>query len=546
VSASPPLADVLVVGAGIAGAAVAIRLADAGLQVDVLARTPLGGSASAQALGGIAAALGPDDSPALHLEDTLAAGAGLCHPAIARRVVEAAAGGIAWLIEQGVAFDRADGELDLTLEGGHSRRRVVHSADSTGRALMAALGHRLVDHPRIALLLEHAAVDLLVVPDPVGPDRRRCAGVLALDAAGETLRLFPARRVVLATGGASGVYTVSSNAVRPVGDGIAMAWRAGCRVADLELVQFHPTALRHPEAEGWLVTEAVRGEGGRLLLPDGERFMFRYHPRGELAPRDVVARAMHAEMVDRNLDHLRLDISHADPDFVRQRFPNAVQRCAELGIDITREPMPVAPAAHYICGGVLSDATSATDLPGLYAIGETACTGLHGANRLASNSLLEGLVFAAAASQAILADTGAAERPPDVPESTSVAQPGALPAETTAEIARLAAAIRHTMSTRVGIVRDDRGLAEALRALEGYSALAQSLFERYGATGQTLELRNMACVATLIARSALLRKESRGAHFNSDHPEPGPTPADTLLTPGRHGGSFAPLGRAIA
>lgn len=526
--------DVLVIGAGIAGASAALRLADAGRHVTVLARTALSGSASAQALGGIAAALAPDDSPRLHFEDTLAAGGGLCREATVRGVVERAPASIAWLIAQGVAFDRLDGQLDLTQEGAHSRRRIVHVADATGRAIMAVLGRRLAAHPRITLLRDHAAVELLTRRDAATPGGLNCVGAQVLDESRGLLITLQASHVVLATGGASGVYEISTNAARPVGDGIALAWRAGCSVADLEMVQFHPTALRHRDAEGWLVTEAVRGEGGRLLLPDGERFMFRYDPRGELAPRDIVARAIHAEMSAHKLDFVLLDISHAGPEFVRSHFPNTHARCAELGIDITRQPMPVAPAAHYSCGGIVTGGSGETSIGGLYAIGETAWTGLHGANRLASNSLLEGLVYGEAVSGALLAEVpqGSAVEPVQSfsPPRPVLTRPAAAVRE---EARQLAREIRCTMSRDVGIVRSDAGLAAAVNTLDRLRLRGEALCARHGPSPELLELRNLACVAALIARSAMLRRESRGAHYNIDHPDTGPLAAETIMRPGQ-------------
>ena len=521
---------VLVVGAGIAGASIALRLADAGRHVTVLTRTPADGTASAQALGGIAAAIGPDDAPALHLEDTLAAGAGLCREATARGVVERAPAAVDWLLAQGVAFDRDGDRLALGQEGAHQRRRVVHVADATGRAIMAVLQRRLAAHPRITLLRDHTAVELLVRTEPALPGGRACAGARVLDLQRNLLRTVPADHVVLATGGASGIFRVSTNASRPVGDGIALAWRAGCRVGDMEMVQFHPTALRHPAAEGWLVTEAVRGEGGRLLLPDGERFMFRYDARGELAPRDIVARAIHAEMHARQLEFVLLDISHAGEAFIRHHFPNTRAKCRALGIDISREPMPVAPAAHYTCGGVVTGGAGQTDLAGLYAIGETAWTGLHGANRLASNSLLEGLVYAEAAATAILADVPRSPAGADVfaPPCAVPAMPGP---EELAEAQQLKGAVRELMSREVGIVRSDAGLDAALVQLERVRARGDALSQRHGASDAMLELRNLADVATLVARSARLRRESRGAHYNRDHPAPGPHAMSTILQP---------------
>lgn len=542
---TPRVTDVLVIGAGIAGATAALRLADAGRKVVVLAKTPLDGSASAQALGGIAAAIGPDDSPQLHFEDTVAVGGGLCHEATVRGVVERAPAAIDWLIDHGVAFDRTNGSLDLTREGGHGRRRIVHSADATGRAVMSALGQRLAEHAHITLLTAHTAFELMTRTDDSLPGGRACTGARLLDESRGVLRTLHANHVLLATGGASGAYEISTNAARPVGDGIALAWRAGCSVANLEMMQFHPTALRHPDAEGWLVTEAIRGEGGRLLLPDGERFMFRYDSRGELAPRDVVARAIHAEMSARELPFVWLDISHAGREFVHSRFPNTVARCRELGIDITREPMPVAPAAHYSCGGVVTGGAGETDLTGLYAIGETAWTGLHGANRLASNSLLEGLVFGAAASAAILAEVPSGHVPV---AGDAIEPPRAVVSHPTAaarrEALELAVAIRRTLSGAAGIVRSDRGLAAGVSTLDQLQHRVEKLFADHGPSPQLLELRNLACVAPLVARCALVRHESRGAHFNVDHPESEPVAADTILRPGRQHGPD--LRRAVA
>ena len=524
------VSDVIVIGAGVAGASVALRLADAGRHVTVLARHALEDSASNQAMGGIAAAIGPDDSPALHLADTLAAGGELCREATVRGVVERAPAAIEWLLAQGVAFDRDGDALDLTQEGAHSRRRVVHAADTTGRAVMLALTRRLRAHPRITLLGAHAAMELLVEGDPAGASGRSCRGVRALDLNRGLLRTLHADHVVLATGGASGIYPVSTNRARPVGDGIALAWRAGCRVADMEMVQFHPTALRHPASEGWLVTEAVRGEGGRLMLPDGERFMHRYDPRGELAPRDIVARAIHTEMTAHKLEFVLLDISHESPEFIRGHFPNTYQHCLALGLDITREPIPVAPAAHYTCGGVVTGGAGQTDVAGLYAIGETAWTGLHGANRLASNSLLEGLVYGEAAAAAILADVPRGSALEDAAGRPALhAVTAALDARAKQEARQLAAGIRRLMAREVGIVRSDRGLAAAAAGLEAMQSRAEGLYRMHGPAPELLELRNLACVGLLVTRSALLRSESRGAHYNRDHPDTGPHAMSTML-----------------
>jgi L-aspartate oxidase len=524
-------ADALVVGAGIAGAGVALRLAEAGLRVTVLAKGPVSDSASYQAQGGLAAAIGADDSPAQHAADTLAAGGGLCHELQVHSFVAQAPATVSWLLGLGVAFDPEPegGGPALTREGGHSRRRIVHARDATGVAIMEVLGRHLAAHPRIELLAG-TAVDLLTRSGLGLPGPDACVGLQVLDATGRLPGILLAPQVVLATGGATGIYSSATNPARPVGDGIAMAWRAGCRVANLEHVQFHPTALRHPRAEGWLLTEALRGEGAHLRLPDGERFMLRHDPRGELAPRDIVARAIYREMAERGLDQVWLDARHLPADFLRRRFPAAMAQCAALGIDITREPIPVAPAAHYFCGGVRTDGSGATDLAGLYAIGETACTGLHGANRLASNSLLEGVVSGARACDAILADR-ARRLPYGVTIPGVASLPLAIGEEADAEAAAIATAIRETMSRQVGIVRNDHGLSVAVMRLAELDARSGVLLERHGLSPALLELKNLACVAGLVARSALARRESRGAHFNSDHPQSDAIAADTLLGP---------------
>jgi len=520
-------ADVLVIGAGVAGASVALRLAAAGRRVTVLCAAPLDASASAQALGGIAAALAPDDSPALHLEDTLGVGAGLGREAAARMTVEAAPAAIAWLVSHGVAFDRAQDALDLAQEGGHRRRRIVHAADATGRVVMRALAARLAAHPRISLLRDHVAAELVVTASASG--RTACTGARVYDAHAGRMITISATHVVLAMGGASGAFEISTNSTRPVGDGIALAWLAGCRIANMEMVQFHPTALRHPRSEGWLVTEAIRGDGGHLCLPDGERFMFRHDPRGELAPRDIVARAIHAEMRAHGLDSVGLDISHLDASRIRARFPNTLTHCAALGIDITRAPMPVAPAAHYTCGGVMTGAAGETDIAGLYAIGEVAWTGLHGANRLASNSLLEGVVFGATAAADILAAPASHAGRPDTSIDTPADAPAATPPAARREAQRLAAGIRRILSREAGIVRSDTGLAGAVAGLGELQQRVETFCTRHAPDRRLLALRNLACVASLIAQSAALRKESRGAHFNTDHPHSHPEGVDIVL-----------------
>ncbi|HEX7045075.1 MAG TPA: L-aspartate oxidase [Burkholderiales bacterium] len=532
----PPLvhADVLVVGSGVAGLSLALRLADE-RRVTVLAKGPATEGASFYAQGGVAAVMDPsEDSFEAHIEDTLVAGAGLCRRETVEYVVRRGPAMIAWLRAQGVPFTTAAGTapggLHLTREGGHTFRRVVHAEDATGRAIQTVLLGKARAHPGITLLEDHVALDLITAArlGLSGPDR--CLGLYALDRRSGIVRAIGAHDVVLATGGASKVYLYTSNPDTSTGDGIAMAWRAGCRVANMEFMQFHPTCLYHPRAKSFLVSEAVRGEGGRLLLPDGTRFMPNHDPRAELAPRDVVARAIDYEMKRGGLDYVHLDISHRDADFVRSHFPTIHGRCLELGYDMTREPIPVVPAAHYTCGGIVTDLDGRTDLERLYAIGECAHTGLHGANRLASNSLLECLVFAESAARAI-----AAAPPPD-------AAPPALPAwdesrvtdaDELVVVAHNWDELRRCMWDYVGIVRTTKRLERARRRIELLAEEIQEYYGHFRVTNDLIELRNLVLVAELIVRSALSRKESRGLHYTRDWPMPAPEYGgrDTVLTP---------------
>ncbi|MFQ5635980.1 MAG: L-aspartate oxidase, partial [Gammaproteobacteria bacterium] len=398
--------EILIIGAGLAGMSLALRLAESGRDVGLIAKGPLDESSSNLAQGGIAAAVGPEDSPAAHARDTISAGGGLCKPETVDYVVSRGPECIAWLTDRGVDFTRTntDGDrpLHLTREGGHSRRRVVHSADATGRAVMSRLREQVAANPRISILTDRIVIDLITGAKLGASTRDRCLGAYALDRRTNAVCTLAARIVVLATGGASKVYMYTSNMDTATGDGIAMAWRAGCRAANLEFVQFHPTCLYHPHAKSVLISEAVRGEGGHLLLPDGTRFMPRHDERAELAPRDIVARAIDYEMKRGGLDSVFLDISHKPSAEILELFPNIARHCRAFGVDITQDPIPVVPAAHYTCGGIVTDLEARSDIPGLYAIGECAHTGLHGANRLASNSLLECAVFAAAAHDRIL------------------------------------------------------------------------------------------------------------------------------------------------
>jgi L-aspartate oxidase len=525
------ISDVLVVGGGAAGLSLALRLADR-FEVAVLAKAALTEGATFYAQGGIAAVLSENDSFEAHIADTLAAGAGLCRRETVEYVVRRGPEMIRWLAEQGVVFTREDGgAYHLTREGGHTHRRVVHAADASGRAIETTLAELARRHPRIRVLDQHLAIDLITSARLGIPGENRVLGLYALDKRAGRVKVFRAPFVVLATGGASKVYLYTSNPDTSTGDGIAMAWRAGCRVANMEFVQFHPTCLWHPRAKSFLISEAVRGEGGRLLLPDGHAFMSEHDPRGELAPRDIVARAIDFEMKRRGLDYVLLDISHKPAEFILSHFPTIYERCKQFGYDMTREPLPVVPAAHYTCGGVLTDLAGRTDLAGLYAIGECASTGLHGANRLASNSLLECLVFAAAAAEDI------ARRRQEAPDLTGVALPEwdesrVTDADESVVVSHNWDELRRAMWDYVGIVRTVKRLERALHRVELLREEIREYYSHFRVTNDLIELRNLVLVAELIIRSALARKESRGLHYLRDYPQTDPQQArDTVLTP---------------
>jgi L-aspartate oxidase len=527
--------DVLVIGSGAAGLSLALRLA-ARARVAVVSKAGLRDSNTLYAQGGISVVLDKQDSILSHIEDTLNAGDGLCDRAAVEYTVRHARACIQWLVDQGVAFTRstepgAERDYHLTREGGHSHRRVLHAADATGRAVESTLESRARAHPNIEIFEHHLAIDLIKGRE--GPLAGRCLGAYLLDPRADGhVSVIGAPCTVLATGGAGKVYLYTTNPDVASGDGIAMAWRAGCRVANMEFFQFHPTCLYHPQAKSFLISEAVRGEGGRLLLPDGSRFMDRFDPRGELAPRDIVARAIDHEMKRLGADCVYLDISHKPADFIREHFPTIYERCLSLGIDMTRGPIPVVPAAHYLCGGVMTDLSGRTDVPGLYAIGETAYTGLHGANRMASNSLLECLVFAESAAQDILAHLGEVELPGSLPDWD---ESQVTDSDEEVVVAHNWDELRRFMWDYVGIVRTDKRLERALHRTE---LLKQEIDEYYGnfrVTSDLIELRNLVLVAELIIRSALARKESRGLHYNLDYPRPAPgTPQPTILS-GRTG-----------
>jgi len=519
--------DTLIVGSGLAGLCAALLLAPT-RRVAVISKATLDAGASGLAQGGIAAVLAADDSFDDHMRDTLVAGAGLCDEAATRFVVEGAPAAMAWLQAQGVPFTQEQGALHLTREGGHSARRIAHVADATGAAVQRTLMDVVRRTPGITVLEQHSLIDLVLAPPNADGAARRCLGVTLLDTTHGLRRTLLAPHTVLASGGAGQVFAHTTNPDTSTGDGMAAAWRAGCRVANLEFVQFHPTSLCHPEAQGFLISEAVRGEGGLLKRPatvGGERFMPEYDSRAELAPRDVVARAIDAEMKRHGLPCVELDISHQSPAFLQAHFPNIAARCLALGIDITRQPIPVVPAAHYTCGGVLTDLAGGTDLPGLLAIGEVACTGLHGANRLASNSLLECLVFARAAADQVLAEPLPASRLSAPPDLGSRPPEPALEADTTA----LRQQLRQLMSAQVGIVRSDASLQAAAQALAPLQAASARLWALDRPSRTLLELRNLCDVAALMVRSARQRRESRGLHYSTDHPQTDPVAQPTVL-----------------
>jgi L-aspartate oxidase len=523
--------DVAIVGAGLAGLSVALSLADS-RKVGIICKGALPDGASNWAQGGIAAVLDSGDSTESHVADTLDAGAGLCDEAVVRAIVEQGRNAIEWLIEQGVPFtpdSSAELGFHLTREGGHSQRRIIHAADATGHAVQATLEQKVRSHPNITLLERHMAVDLVMTGAPA---RRRCTGLYAQDIASGKVLSIAASHTVLATGGAGKVYLYTTNPDTATGDGIAMAWRAGCRVANMEFIQFHPTCLYHPYAKSFLISEAVRGEGGVLKLPAaagaaaGTRFMTAHDGRAELAPRDIVARAIDYEMKKRGLDHVDLDISHQPPEFLAEHFPTILARCREFGIDITTQPIPVVPAAHYTCGGVMTDSAGRTDLPGLYALGETAYTGLHGANRLASNSLLECVVLGRAAAQDI-----ARQAPLEPPAAPPWDETKVTDADEEVVIAQNWDELRRFMWNFVGIVRTTKRLRRAQLRIRLLKSEIDEYYASFRIKPDLLELRNLVDVAALIVDSALLRHESRGLHYSLDYPHTLPTAQPTVLAP---------------
>jgi L-aspartate oxidase len=517
--------DVLIVGSGLAGLSAALLLPSSKKIAIITKRAVMEGS-SGWAQGGMAAVWNKDDSFDAHIQDTHIAGAGLCDPAATRFVVENAPKGIAWLQTMGVPFSEEDGQLHLTREGGHSARRIVHVTDATGAAVQRTLIDAVQKASNITLFEQHTLVDLITT-DKLGLPGKRCVGLYALDSDTDEVLTFEAPQTILATGGAGKVYLYTTNPDTATGDGIAAAWRAGCRVQNMEFIQFHPTCLYHPHAKSFLISEAVRGEGGRLLLPDGTRFMEQHDPRLELAPRDVVARAIDFEMKKGGFDCVYLDISHQPKTFLLEHFPNIYARCLELGIDISKQPIPVVPAAHYTCGGVLADLQGRTDIRGLYAVGETACSGLHGANRLASNSLVECMVFAQAATTDIVQSH-------DEPSTTLPAWDDSRvsDADESVVISHNWDELRRFMWDYVGIVRTNKRLERASHRIALLQGEIHEFYSNFHVTRDLLELRNLVQVADLIVRSAQARHESRGLHFSRDYPLLLDQAIATVLTPG--------------
>jgi L-aspartate oxidase len=526
-------ADVLVVGSGAAGLTSALNLAETH-KVAVIAKGALGEGATSWAQGGIAAVLEEGDSFEAHVNDTLIAGAGLNDVAVVEHVVESAPRAIQHLIDLGVPFATEGDALHLTREGGHSHRRIVHVADATGYAVQQALETAAAQHPNIKLVPDMVAIDLVTGRHATQFSTSGSVhGMYAYNRKKKRVETLTARATILATGGAGRAYLYSTAPRGATGDGIAMAWRAGCRVSNMEMMQFHPTCLYNLEIKNFLITEAVRGEGGQLKLPNGvkgggTRFMPRFDDRAELAPRDIVARAIDHEIKRLGLDFVHLDISHREPEFVRSHFPNIYEKLLGLGIDITAEPIPVVPAQHYTCGGVMVDLNGCTDAPGLYAAGEVTQSGLHGANRLASNSLLECLVFGEAAAKHIAANWHSL---PDVPDIRGWDESRVTDSDEEVVIAQTWGEIRRFMWNYVGIVRTTKRLERAKHRIDMLRREVTDYYGHFRVTPDLIELRNLVEVADLIIRSALSRRESRGLHYTLDYPDLLAQPKDTILVP---------------
>lgn len=527
--------DVVIVGSGAAGLTAALKLAPH-MRVAVLSKGEMAGGSTRWAQGGIAAVLEATDSIQSHIDDTLVAGAGLCGEEAVRYVVERGRDAIESLIDLGVEFDRVnqaheDGyDYHLTREGGHSHRRIIHAADATGKAVQKTLNQRVLDEPNIDVYEHHVAIDVITNRhlEKQGGYEDQAHGAYVLNLKKNRVETFSARATIIATGGASRVYLYSSNPDASTGDGIAMAWRAGCRVTNMEFNQFHPTCLYHPDAKTFLITEAMRGEGAMLRGKDGKRFMLNYDERAELAPRDIVARAIDSEMKRTGAENVWLDITHKDADFVISHFPTIYRHCLKLGIDITTDHIPVVPAAHYTCGGVHVGMNARTDLTRLYAIGECAHTGLHGANRMASNSLLECLVMGSAAAEDIL------KRRDDMPAPAFARawdESQVTDSDEEVVVSHNWKELRRFMWDYVGIVRTDKRLQRAKRRVDLLAAEIHEYYGNFRVTADLLELRNLVTVADLIVRSAQLRRESRGLHYTADYPDLAEEALETTLVP---------------
>jgi L-aspartate oxidase len=521
--------DILIIGSGLAGLSAAIKLAD-NKKIAIISKKELSVSSSQWAQGGIASAISEEDSIDAHINDTLSSGAGLCDVDVVSYVAHRSQEALKWLSDLGVDFtkDQIKNNLHLTKEGGHSYRRIAHVADATGRAVQNVLIKRIKEHPNVTIFEDHIAVDLITSKkiEVKDSDKSSCLGAYILENKTGDILTFSSKITILATGGASKVYLYTTNPDVSTGDGIAMAWRAGCRVANMEFVQFHPTCLFHPHAKSFLISEVLRGEGGILKLPDGQTFMHLYDSRKELAPRDIVARAIDFEMKKRGLDFVWLDISHKSKSFILERFPTIYQRCLDLNIDITKDPIPVVPAAHYSCGGVMTNLDAQTDIEQLYVIGEAAYTGLHGANRLASNSLLECLVFSDAAAKAILSEKSYQSFVLPTWDESRVTD-----SDEEVLITHTWNELRRFMWNYVGIVRTNKRLARALHRINMLRDEVDEFYTNFKISNNLIELRNLLQIAELIVLSAIERKESRGLHFSKDFPKIDAVKKITIISP---------------